>query len=60
MTAAPPTMEPHELKDGSAWYVRLTWPAGAPEDLEFSSEAEAVEWIRDKSAGWLAKRAAGA
>jgi hypothetical protein len=53
-------MEPHELKDGSGWYVRLAWPTGAREDIDFSSEAEAVEWIRDKSAAWLAKRVAGA
>ena len=34
MTAKPPTMEPRELKDGSGWYVRVTWPTGAPEDID--------------------------
>jgi len=58
MTITPPTMEPHELKDRSGWYVRVTWPVGAPEDIDFSTEIEAVEWIRDKSGAWLAKRSA--
>ena len=49
-------MEPRELKDQSGWYVRLTWASGVAEDIDFSSESEAVEWIRDKSAAWLAKR----
>jgi len=53
-------MEACELKNRSAWYVRLSWPTGASEEIDFSSEAEAIEWIRDKSAAWLAKRAAGA
>jgi hypothetical protein len=60
MAVAPPTMDLRELKDGSGWYVHLTWPTGATEDIDVSSEAEAVQWIRDKSAAWLAKRAAGA
>jgi predicted dithiol-disulfide oxidoreductase (DUF899 family) len=60
MTAATPTMELHELKDGSGWYVRLHRSTGGSEEIDFSSEAEAVEWMRDKSAAWLAKRAAGA
>ena len=58
MTDKPPTMEPRELKDGSGWYVRVTWPTGAPEDIDFSTETEAVEWIRFKSSAWLAKRSA--
>ena len=60
MTDKPPTMEPRELKDGSGWYVRVTWSTGAPEDIDFSTEIEAIEWIRDKSSAWLAKRLAGA
>ena len=58
MSTKPPTMEPRELKDGSGWYVRVTWPTGASEDIDFSSEIEAIEWIRDKSGAWLAKRSA--
>ena len=52
-----PQMEPRELKDQSGWYVRLTWANGPTEDIDFSSEVEALEWIRDKSAAWLAKAA---
>lgn len=51
-----PQMEPRELKDQSGWYVRLTWAGGPTEDIDFSSEIEALEWIRDKSSAWLAKR----
>jgi hypothetical protein len=36
----------------------VTWPTGAPEDVDFSGEIEAIEWIRDKSSAWLAKRSA--
>jgi len=48
---------------GPCWYcqangVRVTWPTGAPEDVNFSGEIEAIEWIRDKSSAWLAKRSA--
>jgi hypothetical protein len=53
-------MESRELKDQSGWYVRLTWANGETEDIDVASEVEAIEWIRDKSAAWLAKRAAGA
>lgn len=52
-------MEPHELKDQSGWYVRITWANRQTEDIDVSTEVEAIEWIRDKSAAWLAKRAAG-
>ena len=55
MTAAPPRMEPRELKDGSGWYVHLTWPTGAQEDIDVSSETEAIEWVRNRSSAWLAK-----
>ena len=51
-----PTMVAHELKDQSGWYVRLAWPSGSTEDLDFSTEVEAREWIRDRSAAWLARR----
>jgi hypothetical protein len=53
-----PTMESRELKDQSGWYVRLTWANGETEDIDVASEVEAIEWIRDKSSAWLAKRAA--
>jgi hypothetical protein len=59
MAGKSPTMEPCELKDGSGWYVRVTWPTGTSEDIDVSTEIEAVEWIRDKSAAWLVMRVAG-
>ncbi len=49
-------MEPRELKDGSGWYVRLTWTSGQTEDIDVGSEAEAHDWIRRKSAAWLTGR----
>ncbi len=54
-----PTMEIRELKDRSGWYVRLTWTSGHVEDIDVSSEAEAQDWIRRKSAAWLAGRVRG-
>jgi hypothetical protein len=52
-------MEIRELKDRSGWYVRLTWTSGHVEDIDVSSEAEAQDWIRRKSAAWLAGRVRG-
>ena len=49
-----PTMAPHELKDHSGWYVRITWLSGHVEDIDVSSETEAHDWIKKKSAAWLA------
>jgi hypothetical protein len=52
-----PIVETRELKDGSAWYIVLTWPNGQTENIDgFSSEAEINEWITTKYPGWLAKR----
>jgi hypothetical protein len=48
------TFEPVELKDGSAWYVRLARPEMLPQHIgEFKTHAEAREWIGVKSAEWL-------
>ncbi len=55
MTHAP-TMEARELKDRSAWYVHLTWASGHTEDIDVSGEIEARDWIKRKSAAWLAGR----
>jgi len=39
--ASTPTMTPRALKDGSAWYIELTWPDGRTEQIDgFQSEAE--------------------
>ncbi len=51
-----PTMEARELKDRSGWYVRLTWTSGQTEDIDVGGEAEAHDWIKRKSAAWLAGR----
>ncbi len=51
-----PTMAAHEFKDHSGWYVRITWLSGHVEDVDVSSETEAQDWIKKKSAAWLAGR----
>jgi hypothetical protein len=51
-----PTMEPRELKDHSGWYVHVAWTSGHTEDVDVSGEAEAHDWIKRKSAAWLAGR----
>ncbi len=51
-----PTMEPRELKDHSGWYVRITWTSGHVEDVDVGGESEARDWIKRKSAAWLAGR----
>jgi len=51
-----PILEKRELKDGSAWYIVLTWPNGQTEHIDgFSSESDINEWITTKYRGWLAK-----
>jgi hypothetical protein len=51
-----PTMTPRQFKDHSGWYVRITWMSGHVEDVDVSGEAEALDWIKRKSAAWLAGR----
>ena len=52
-----PTMAPRALKDGSAWYIELTWSDGRTEQIDgFQSEAEIGDWIARKSAAWLKAR----
>lgn len=48
-----------ELKDGSGFQVIMNSSEHTPDLLiaDFSSEAQAKEWIRKDSAAWLAKRA---
>jgi hypothetical protein len=55
-TSQKPVMEVRQLKDHSGWYVRLTWAGGRVEDVDVSTEAEAREWIGNRSAAWLAGR----
>jgi hypothetical protein len=50
------TFEAVELKDGSAWYMRLTRPEMLPQHIgEFKTQAEAREWTGVKSAKWLVR-----
>jgi hypothetical protein len=52
-----PTLKARELKDGSSWYIVLTWPNGQTENIDgFGSESELNEWITTKYRGWLAKQ----
>jgi hypothetical protein len=45
------------LKDGSAWYIELTWPGGRVEHIDsFGSESEINDWISRKSDAWLKAR----
>jgi len=55
--AKTPTLEPRALKDRSGWYVLLTWPSGADEQINgFAAEAEAQTWIEHESQAWITKR----
>ena len=56
-----PTFQPVQLKDGSGYYVRVTWPDGLREEIQdlntgtppFVSEAEALDWIENDSPDWM-------
>jgi len=56
-----PMLQPVQLKDGSGYYVRVTWPDGSQEEIQdlntgsppFVSEAEAVDWIDNDSSDWI-------
>jgi hypothetical protein len=56
-----PTLQAVQLKDGSGYYVRVTWPDGSQEEIQdlntgsppFVSEAEAVDWIESDSPDWI-------
>jgi hypothetical protein len=48
------------LKRGTGWYVLVSWDGGRTAQInDFASEAEADEWIKNKSAGWLKTRDTG-
>jgi len=41
-----PTAKPKPLKDGSGWYVKVTWPDGRVDLFDkFGSETMARDWI---------------
>jgi hypothetical protein len=57
LRAAVARFEPHEVKQGNAWFVHASWSNGRTADVgNFESEAEAVRWIESESTAWLAAR----
>lgn len=56
MATTKPTLEVRELKDGSAYYVLVTWPDGMEQQVNgFSNREEAHLWIEHDSDAWLAR-----
>jgi hypothetical protein len=54
-----PIFKPRELKklEASEWAVEAEWPDGTLERIgSFKSDADASDWITNKSKGWLEKR----
>ncbi|MGN6084419.1 hypothetical protein [Trinickia sp.] len=48
-----PTYEPVQLKDGSGYFVRITWSDGFENEIDgFADEGEARDWINKNSAHW--------
>jgi hypothetical protein len=53
-TNAKVEFQPVRMNDGEGWFVRVLLPKGEQPRLGgFNSEAEAMDWIRRKSAVWL-------
>lgn len=51
--AQQPTFEAVQLKDGSGYFVRVTWPDGHEQQInEFADEDEARQWIETKGPHW--------
>jgi hypothetical protein len=51
-----PELELTPLKNGTGYFVLVTWPDGQKEQVEgFSSEAAARTWIEKHSSDWLAR-----
>jgi hypothetical protein len=52
-----PQIEPRELRDGTGWYVLVTWGDRPSEEVGgFKSQAEAQNWIDHASAAWVRAR----
>jgi hypothetical protein len=46
-----------EWKIGGGYYVRVTMPNAAPEEVQsFDTETQAARWIRNESSAWLHAR----
>jgi hypothetical protein len=51
-----PTFKTRAYKDGSGYLVEAEWPDGVVQLVDdFGSEAEALEWIAQKSDDWNRK-----
>jgi hypothetical protein len=47
-------------KHSEGWSVHVTWDTGRTAQVNnFADRAEAEEWIKNKSAGWLQARQTG-
>ena len=52
-----PKIEARELRDGSGWYVLVTWGDRPAEQVGgFPSEAEAQRWIAHSAKSWIRDR----
>lgn len=48
-----PTFDTVQLKDGSGYFVRVTWSDGFEQQInDFADEAEAQQWITDNALNW--------
>jgi hypothetical protein len=49
-----PSVEPRPLAGTEGWYVHFEWPDASFEQVgTFRTEAEAQQWIVEKSGHWL-------
>jgi len=55
ITKPKPTFEVRELKDGSGYYVLVTWPNGMEQQVyDFTNQEGAQFWIEHDTDAWLA------
>jgi hypothetical protein len=52
-----PQLEVVQVKDGSGYYVSITWPDGshAPQQIDCNNEAEARAWVSNPPQAWREK-----
>jgi hypothetical protein len=49
-----PVFEVMEWKIGGGFYVKVTLPNGAPENISgLATKNDAIRWIRNESVAWL-------
>ena len=49
MSETTPVMKPRTLKDGSVWYIELTWPDGRVDNLRSAGVAAGRVWGNSSS-----------